>query len=118
MKAIARLAEDLMEQVGGAVNDEVLLDEVGVGVDAAEDLDDAEAVEGAVGVPDGIENSGGALAGGFVALFGGETIAELALEGGDMAGGEELLAGADAEVEVTGRLFFEDEAERSGGGLC
>lgn len=111
MVAVAGFAEDFVEEVGGAVDDEVLFDEVGGGVDAAEDLDDLEAVEGAVGVPDGVKDLGGALAGGFVAVLGGEPRAELSFERADVTGAHQLVAGADAEVQVTGRLFFKGEAE-------
>lgn len=114
MEAVAGFAEDFVEEVGGAVDDEVLFDELGGGVDAAEDFEDAEAVEGAVGVPDGVEDLGGAVAGGGVAFFGGDAGAKLSFEGADMAGAEQLIAGADAEVEVAGGLFFEDEAEAFG----
>ena len=46
-------AEDFVQQVGHAVDDFWLIGEARIGVDAAEHLDDAQVVEGAVGVPDG-----------------------------------------------------------------
>lgn len=111
MIAVAGFAEYLVEEVGSAIDDEVLLDEVGGGVDAAEDLNDLETVEGAVGVPDGVEDLGGALAGGFVAVLGGESRAEFSFERADVTGAHQLIAGADAEVQVSRRLLFEGEAE-------
>lgn len=114
MEAVAGFAVDLVEEVRGAVDDEVVLDEVGGGVDAAEELEDAETIEGPVGVPNGIEDFGGAVAGGGVAVGGGESGAEFAFEGGDVSGGDEEVAGADAEVEVAGGLLFEGESDGFG----
>ena len=115
VEAVAGFPVDLVEEVGGAVDDEVVLDEVRGGVDAPEEFQDTESIEGAVGVPDGVEDLGGAIAGGGVAVGGGESGAEFAFEGGDVSGGDEEVAGPDTHVEVAGGLLFEGESERLGG---
>lgn len=114
MEAVGRFAEDFVEEIGSAVDDEVLLDEVRGGIYAAENFDDAEAVEGAVGVPDGVENFFHAVAGGGVAFLGGHSGAELAFEGADVAGAVDETAGANGQIEVAEILLGEFEAERFG----
>ena len=52
VEAVAFPAEDFVQQVGGSVDHALLLVQVGRGVHAAEDFDDAQAVERAVSVPD------------------------------------------------------------------
>lgn len=52
MEAVALLAKDLVEQVGAAVDHQMLVGEIERRVDAAEHLDDPEAIESSVGVPD------------------------------------------------------------------
>ena len=52
VEAVAFPAEDFVLQVGGSVDHALLLVQFGRGVHAAEDFDDAQAVERAVSVPD------------------------------------------------------------------
>ena len=62
-------------------------------------------------VPDGAEDFFRAVLCGGVAFRDGEVGAELALEVAHMAGGEELRAAADAEVQVGGCDLLEFDAE-------
>ena len=114
MVAVAFFAEDFVEEVGAAVDDEVLVAVVERGVHTAEYFEDFQAIERAVGVPDGAEDFFRAVFRGLVAVFGGDTGSELAFEIADVAGSEELVAAADAEVQVAGGLLGEGEAE----GFC
>ncbi len=111
MEAVAFPDEDFVQEVGGSIDDEVLFLEFERGVHAAEDFDDAQAVERAVRVPDGAEDFFRTVFRGGVAFRDGEVGAELALEVAHMAGGEELRAAADAEVQVGGRDLLEFDAE-------
>ena len=111
MVAVAGLAEDFVEQVGCTVDDEMLLVELKCRVHAAQHLDHAQAVERAMGIPDGAEDFLGAVLCGGIALLDRQVRAEFAFEIADMAGGEELVAGADAQVQVSGRGLLELDAE-------
>jgi hypothetical protein len=62
MEAVAGLAENLVQQIGCTVDDQVLFDKVRMRVYATEDFQHAQPVERAVGVPYGIQNLGGAVA--------------------------------------------------------
>lgn len=112
--AVAILAENFMQQVGATVDDEVLIGVVEGGVHAAEDFDDLEAVEGAMGIPDGAKDFFRAVFGSCVALLSGDVCAKFAFEVADMAGGKELIAAADAEIEVAGGVFLEGETKGFG----
>ena len=52
MVAVALLAINLMEQIGGAVDDEVLIGEVRLGIDTTEQLDNLQSVDSSVCVVD------------------------------------------------------------------
>ena len=114
MEAIASLAEDFVQEVGGSVDYQVLLYEIQSRVDAAKNLDDAEAVEGAMGVPDRVQDFGDTLTRCGIALLCCDVSTELALEGTDMAGTDQLVSALDAEIEVAGRLGFEGDVEALG----
>ena len=55
------------------------------GIDAAEDLDDAESIEGAVGVPDGVEDFGCAVFRRCVAVLDLQVGTKLAFQVADVA---------------------------------
>ncbi len=112
--AVAILAENFMQQVGATVDDEVLIGVVEGGVHAAEDFDDLEAVEGAMGIPDGAKDFFCAVLGGSIALLSGDVCAEFAFEVADMAGGDELTTAADAEIQIAGSVFLEGKTKGFG----
>jgi hypothetical protein len=112
--AIALLAEDFVEEVGAAIDDEVLVGVLERRVHAAEDLDHPQAVEGAMGVPDGVQDLLRAVPRRRVAGLGRDPRAQLPFQITDMTGGDELMTAADAQLQVTRRLLRECETE----GLC
>ena len=111
MVAVAFFAINLMEQIGGTVDDEVLIGEVRRGVDAAEQLDDPQAVDGAVRVMDGVENFLGAILGRRVTVLDGQAGAEHAGGGAGVAAGDEQVAAADAEIQIAGLKFRKFNAQ-------
>ena len=112
--AIALLTEDFVEEIGAAIDDEVLVGVLERRVHAAEDLDYPQAVEGAMGVPDGVQDFLRTVPRRRVAGLGCDPGAELPLQITDMTGGDELVTAANAQLQVTGRLLRERETE----GLC
>ena len=112
--AVAFFAKDLVEEIGATVDDEMLVGVVERGIDAAEHFDDLQSIERAVCVPDGAEDLFGAVLGSCIPLIGGDICAEFALQITDMPGGDQLIATADAEIEVGWGCFFELDAE----GFC
>lgn len=114
MVAVGGFAEDFVEQVRGAVDHQVLVRERRGRVDAAQDLEHPQAVERAVGLVHGAEDLHGALASRFVAFVHRQAGAEDALGVADVAGGHQLVAGLDAQVEIAGGLFREGDAEGLG----
>ena len=93
----------------------VLIGELQRQVYTTEHLDHPQPVERAVSLPDGTQDFFRAVPGRGVALLDGETRAEFALGIADVARREELIAAADAEVEIAGGDFLELEAEALGG---
>ena len=113
--AVAVLAKDRVEQIRGAVDHEVLVRELQGRIHTAEHFDHPQTVERAMGLPGGTQDFLRAVLRRGVALLDGETRAEFALGLADVTGREELIAAADAEVEIAGGDFLEFEAEALGG---
>ena len=99
--AVAVLAVEFVQQIRCAVDDEVLLNEIRRGVDATEQLDDAEPVERAVGLADRAQNLDGAVFRGGVALLDSDVLAQHAFLIARVARGDQQISRADAEIEVT-----------------
>lgn len=112
--AVVVLAEDLMDQIRSAVDDEVLFDELAGGVDASEELENAQAVESPVSRVDGAEDLDRAVFGSFVALLNGNAGSEFSLEVADVSGGDEQISGFDAEIEIAFGLFGEGDSQSQG----
>jgi hypothetical protein len=68
--AVGLFPEDLVQQIGTAVDHQVLLDEVRGRVDAPQYLQHLQSIEGAVAVMHRLQNLDGALLGGFITLLG------------------------------------------------
>jgi hypothetical protein len=76
---VAVLAEDLVEQVDAPVDHQVLLVELQVRIDTSQEHQHPRAVERPMGVPDGVEDFGGAVAHRRLPLVDRQAGAELAL---------------------------------------
>ena len=100
MVAVALLAVNLMEQIGGAVDDKVLIGEVRRGIDTAEYLDNLQSVDGSVCVVDGVQNFRRTISGRCVAGLNGQVGAEHAGGGAGVAAGDEQVTAADAEIQI------------------
>ena len=111
MVAVAVLAVNFVEQIAGAVDDEVLIGEVRRGVHAAEEFDDLQTVDGAVRVVDGVQDFFRAIFRCGVAVLNGQAIAEHAGGGAGVAAGDEQVAAADAEIQITGLQLRERHAQ-------
>ena len=95
----------------------MLFDEGGLGVHTAEHFQQSQAVQRAIRVPDGVEDLGRAIARRLIAVGGGEPRTQLAFEATDMAGGDQQVASADAEVQIAARQRLEGEAQLGSGFL-
>lgn len=89
----------------------MLICEVERRVDAAQHLDDFEAVQRAVAVPDRVEDLFSAVARRLVAIVRLEVGTQLSLQIAHMPGGEQLVAGADTEVQIPRRLPCKGDAK-------
>src|SRR5581483_7904192 len=112
------LAEKLMQQVRGAIHHQVLIGELKRGIDAAEQLDDAQAVERAVSVVHGLQNFHGTFARRLVTLLDGQARPELALDVADVPRRYQHITRTCAQVEVTFFLFWERDAQFLRSLLC
>src|SRR6266513_1538711 len=65
-------------------------------------------------VPDRLQNLDGAFARGVAALFGVELTSQLALQAAHVARRDELGAGANAEIQISGSYFCELDPEAFG----
>lgn len=111
MIPIACLAEDLVKQVRRAIDHEVLFDILGRRVHAAQDFQHSQAIECAVRVPNRIQDLRGAVARSGIAFFGCHSRSELAFSGAHMPGGDQLIPGPDAQVQVARRLLLESKTD-------
>jgi len=111
VEAVAVLAEDLVQQVRTPVNDEMLLGKFARGVYATENSHHSKAVERPVCVPDGIEHLLCAISSSGVPGVRCEVGPQLALQIAHMAGGEQLLAGADAKVQIARGLLTKGDSQ-------
>ena len=80
MVAIAIFAKDFVVQVGRAVDDQVMFNEILGRIDAAEQLENFQAVQRSVRIVDGLQNLDGTFAGGGIAFFDGQILAQLAFD--------------------------------------
>ena len=114
MVAVPVLSVEFVDEVRSAVDDEMLIGEVTGRVDAAEQLDAAQAVEAAVGVVNRAQDLLHAVFSGGIAILDDEVFAEDPLEVTDMTGSDELIAAADAEVQISGGEGRQINFERLG----
>lgn len=111
MKALAVLAEDLVQQVRGAVHDKMLLIEFERRVHIAGQLDDPQSVQRAMDVPHRTQDCFRAILRGGVTLLHGEAGSEFASGVTHLPGGEELGASADAQVQISGTYPLKIDAQ-------
>src|SRR5579863_5683173 len=105
MVAVGILPEHFVEQVGGPVDDQMLLDEIRRRIHAAEHLDHLQSIQSAVPVSNRLQYLDGTLPGRFVALGRGQTGPQFSLGIADMPRRDELVAALDAQVQVTRLLL-------------
>ena len=98
---VAVLAENLVQQVGGAVDDQVLLNKIRRGIDTSQQLDDPQSIQGAVRLMNRLQNLDSAILGGLIALLCREAGAKLAFQVANMSRGNQPIAAADTEIEIT-----------------
>ncbi len=111
MVAIGRFAEDLVNQVAEAIDDQMLVGVFERRVDAAKHLEHAQIVERAVRVPNRAEHLDGTISSGVVTLLGRHARSELPFQIAGVARGDEQIARANAEVQIAGCEFLEFQAE-------
>src|ERR1043165_9277833 len=114
MVAQVFLAEDLMEQVRSAVHDQMLIREFEGGIDASQQLQHAQAIEGAVSVMDGLQDLDRTFSRRLIALLHRQPAAEFPFHVADVARRHQQVAGPHAQVEVTFFLFRKRNAEVPG----
>src|SRR5262245_54485390 len=95
------VAEYLLHEVGGAIDYKMLFNELGSGIDASQQFDHSQSVEGAVGVPDGVENLRHAVSRRLIALLRGDPRAQLSFQVTDMSRGDQQLSRPCAEIQIS-----------------
>ncbi len=114
MMPIGLGAEYRVQEVGRTVDDLGMLGEVRRRIDAAEHLDDAQAIECAMAIVNGTEHIDGTFAGSGLAFFDGQVLAESPFDLAGESGCVEQLAGTNTPVEIGRLRLFEFDAERLG----
>ena len=114
MISVAVFPEEFVDQVGGTVDDEMLIGEITGRVDATEQFDHTETVERAVHIMNGTDNFLTTVLRGGISLLDGEILSENSFEIADMTGSDELIPAADTKIEVSGRLGGQIDSEGGG----
>lgn len=112
MVAVGCLAEDLVEQVRRAVDDQMLVGEARGGINAAEDFQHFQAIERAVGLVDGAKDFSPRIRGPLCSLRRRSTLSQRHPR---KLAGHALTSSAGCfrlrQVEIASRLFGEGDAK-------
>ena len=114
MIAIPVFAEQFVNKIRGPVDNQMLVGEIGRGIDAAEQFNASQPVDLPVGLMNGAQDLLAAVPRRGIPFLYTETFAEDSFQVTDVARGDELTAASNAEIQVTGLLGREIDSEGDG----